>query len=111
MDGERKPKRVNLCIYSRAAGGGYTDCHGAWNGRHYVHLDECPLGLKRTEAPRCPCKRYERATEIHTNADDYGHAHQDVRVSTCAFPLLYGGKEIADPEAFVAWLRRHGRLK
>ena len=104
------PKRVPLCVFSKG-GGGYTDCHGDWNGKHYVRLGECPLGLKRSEAVRCPCKKYDTATTLHLNDSDYGHKHQDVRVSTCAFPLLRNGEEITHPEAFVAWLRRHGRLK
>src|SRR4051794_28419101 len=57
---------IALCLYSRAAGGQYTDRDGLPEGPEFVPLDHCPLGLSAAEARRCPCKLRQSAGEIQT---------------------------------------------
>jgi hypothetical protein len=97
-------RRANLCVFSKAAGGGYADRRGLWDGTFYEHLDECPLGLRRKEAPRCPCKLRVPVAQIETG---YGQTVTST-VSTCLFPKMRDGKEIYSPEALVRSLRLNG---
>jgi hypothetical protein len=101
MDGEVEAT-VNLCVYSRAAGRGYVDRTGRWDGVMYEHLEECPLGLSRKEASHCPCKQYVVAGEVRTGDKQY----RDVKVTACVFPLMWNGTPIRNPEAFARHIKQ-----
>jgi hypothetical protein len=100
MSSERS--RIPLCILSEAAGGGYVDRRGLWDGNTFEHQEACPLGLTRAEARRCPCKTRMDAGEVRNGKN----RTVGVQVLACLFPETWNGDTIRNPQAFARYLRR-----
>jgi hypothetical protein len=91
---------MNLCVYSRARGGVYTDLEGAPLTETFK-LEACPLALGRKYHHDCPCARVRKVGENWVSGSVLS-----VCATSCTFPYVAGGEVIRSRSEFAAWVRR-----